>query len=259
MEQHKLCSKKGFTLIELLVTIGVITLLVGILLPALSKSHQKARQVACLSNLRQLGVAFIMYENDNKNQTPRSGQNTITCYSDINKFQPSRDVTTSALYQYVGPSFTRVFVCPEDDPSEHHQFSSTNNLYWNSSEEPDFPFDRIPNLNYSYPGSYSFNERICTTLHRGRTLKYNKIKTPSVKILIIDEDKDTIDDASWAWPDQYGLGGNIPAIRHRNKKGDPTNYYIGYTNVCFADGHAGEIKRADCFDPNHYDPLVVGK
>jgi len=60
----------AFTLVELLVVIGIIALLVSILLPTLSKARKSAQSLKCLSNLRQMGLAFSMYENEHKQWLP---------------------------------------------------------------------------------------------------------------------------------------------------------------------------------------------
>jgi prepilin-type N-terminal cleavage/methylation domain-containing protein len=63
-------ERGAFTLVELLVVIGIIAVLVSMLLPALNKARQQANQVACSSNLRQIGLAWQQYENANRDWFP---------------------------------------------------------------------------------------------------------------------------------------------------------------------------------------------
>lgn len=57
-------SRRGFTLIELLVVIAIIAILAAILFPVFARAREKARQITCASNLKQMGIAFFMYNSD---------------------------------------------------------------------------------------------------------------------------------------------------------------------------------------------------
>ena len=65
--------RQGFTLIELLVVIAIIAILAAILFPVFAKAREKARQISCTSNMKQLGLAFMQYQQDNDEVLPNDG------------------------------------------------------------------------------------------------------------------------------------------------------------------------------------------
>lgn len=74
-------SRRGFTLIELLVVIAIIAILAAILFPVFARAREKARQTSCLSNLKQLGLATMMYAQDYDEILPRTrGGGTTGAY-----------------------------------------------------------------------------------------------------------------------------------------------------------------------------------
>jgi prepilin-type N-terminal cleavage/methylation domain-containing protein/prepilin-type processing-associated H-X9-DG protein len=111
-------TARAFTLVELLVVIGIIAILIAILLPALSKSRESARRAACLSNLRQVHLAFSLYAGNYKDQVPlgyRAGNKQFN--SMMYSFTTQKIVLFGWLWnEHLMPN-PNVFFCPsETDP-----------------------------------------------------------------------------------------------------------------------------------------------
>jgi prepilin-type N-terminal cleavage/methylation domain-containing protein len=189
-QQLRRSARNAFTLIELLVVIAIIAILAAMLLPALTAAKQKAQSIRCLSNMRQWGLAFTMYCQDNHDFVPEEGntgnpinyQGTATTadnldYAWYNCVAPT--ISQEPLVKLYGgfgattnvplPGSSSIYSCPScPDP---------NPQYYGTAASPG-----IPTIARAY-FMYAENSRICInfgTLHGAGSTTTQQTKTTQV-------------------------------------------------------------------------------
>jgi prepilin-type N-terminal cleavage/methylation domain-containing protein/prepilin-type processing-associated H-X9-DG protein len=232
----------AFTLIELLVVIAIIAILAAMLLPALSRAKAKGYQVRCLSNLKQLSYAVIMYVNDNRDTMPGAASANTFGYNVEDwiywRILPGYPpVTQSPIVTGLGTANSNLFRCPMDRDD-----SDRKALY---GSDPNGPYY------YSYTmtsiASGGVNHGITSEIDKASGLshpfKMTWIRNAPLKIMFMEEQATKKKDEAYD-PTANILNDGRYAPNGSNTGDSPTIRHNRKCDVGFADGHVMAVLPA---------------